>query len=139
MGRKIPWLDMASKKERARREEKLRRRLFPLGAPQREAELRLLRALVTTRAQDEDLLYQLVQARDCLYRQEDEEPAEQRERLQTWLQSQLLQRYTRQERLYFLALAQCGQVPQTLDDLPDAAAVRRRAEALQNGDAPLLP
>lgn len=130
MGLRIPWLETTSKQERKRREEKAQRLMFPLGEEQRAAELQLLRQLIGTRARDSDILFQLFQAKDCLRRREDEDPEEQNGRLWEWLHSQLARAYPPEERMRFLALAELEQGLQSLQDLPDAAAVCRRAREL---------
>lgn len=130
MGLQFPWLEITTKKERKRREEKARRQMFPFGEAQREAELRLLRELIEARARDNDLLFQLVRAKDCLHRREDEEEEEQTARLRGWLHSPLATLYPPQQLMRFLALAELEQGIQDLSELPDAAAVRQRAEEL---------
>lgn len=130
MGMRIPWLEMTSKQEQHRREEKARQLMFPFGEPQRAAELQLLRELIGTRSRDTDILFQLFQAKDCLRRREDEDPEEQNGRLWEWLHSQLARAYTPEERMRFLALAELEQGMQHLQDLPDAAAICRRATEL---------
>ena len=80
---------------------------------------------------DNDLLYQLVEAKDCLVCQEDEDEEDRLQRLQQWLQSPLASRFPPRQLLCFLALAELEQGMEDLTALPDADAVRRRAEELR--------
>lgn len=132
MGRQISWFGFTTRKQRRRREEHDRRQMFPFGEAQREAELALLRQLIELRGvRDNDLLYQLVEAKDCLVCQEDEDEEDRLQRLQQWLQSPLASRFPPRQLLCFLALAELEQGMEDLTALPDADAVRRRAEELR--------
>lgn len=129
----IPWLESVSRKERVRREEKARQMMFPFGREQRREELRLLRGLVSTRAQDSDLLYQLFSAKAALRPIEgDEDGAEQRAALKEWLNSHLARGFTPGERAMFWALAELEQSAQSLEDLPASEAIQRRAGELMD-------
>ena len=138
MGRQISWFGFTTKKERRRQEEIARRKMFPFGEAQRQAELRLLRELIRVRAADTDLLFQLVQAKDCLHRREEEDAEDQNGWLREWLHSQLARTFPARELMCFLALAELEQDMQGLDQLPDADTVRRRAEQLCTERAALL-
>ena len=59
MGKRIAWFDMISPKERKRQEEAYNQKIFPFGAPQKEMELKLLKALFPDK-KPEDSLYQIV-------------------------------------------------------------------------------
>ena len=132
----IPWLESVSRRERERREKKTRQMMFPFGEEQRKAELRLLRELVTTRAQDSDLLFQLFSAKAALRPSEEEE--DQEERLKEWLRSHLARGFAPKERAAFWALAELEQSAQSLEELPGPEAVRRRAGELLEENYSLL-
>lgn len=132
----IPWLESVNRKEQRRREEKARQMMFPFGAEQRKAEVQLLRELVTTRARDSDLLYQLFSAKEALRPGEEEE--DQAERLKDWLRSHLARGFAPKERAVFWALAELEQSAQSLEDLPGPEAVRRRADELLEQNYSLL-
>lgn len=133
------WMEFTTKKQRRRREEAARRQMFPFGEEQREAELRLLRELIRIRVRNNDLLFQLVAAKDCLHRREEEDEEEQNRRLRHWLNSQLAGMFPPRQLRYFLALAELEQDMQDMSQFPDAETVRRRAEQLRIGQGGELP
>lgn len=132
------WFESA--KQKRRREAKFRAGVLPFGEAQREAELRLLRALVTTRAKDSELLFQLISAKTALRPDEEEEnPDKARQKaLYEWLHSQLTRGYTARERAVFWALAELEQPAQSLADLPNAEQIRQKAEELLAQHAVML-
>ncbi len=134
------WFETVSSKERKRREDRLRSEMLPFGEAQREAELRLLRALVTTRARDSELLFQLISAKTALRpaKEEDDPDRARQNALREWLHSKLARGYSAQERAVFWALAELEQPAQSLADLPDAEQVRQKADALMAQHAALL-
>ena len=131
MARTIQWLEFLTEKERARREKRAKSRLMPLGDAQQAAELALLRPLVQTSADDSDLLFQLLCAKNCVTPADPEEDTA--ELLEEWLASPLTRRFALPERMAFLALArlECGMT--ALEQMPSAQ------QLLQERDALLLP
>ena len=136
------WPGGTSRRERARQEEKFRRRMFPFGEEQREAELRLLRGLIGRRAQDSELLFQLLSAKSALCpdaEEEDEDgPDPRQDALRDWLRSQLARGFAPAARAVFWALAELEQPMQALSELPGPEAVRRRAGELLRDHPALL-
>lgn len=132
MSRRIQWLEFISPKERARREDRTRRRLMPLGDEQRTAELVLLHAVVHTRSDDMDLMFQLLQAKECLSPEDPDDAPEALDAVHEWLHSPLARRYPAIERAAFWALAAAEQSiqPFTCEALPSAQALLEQAQAL---------
>lgn len=128
MARTIQWLEFLTEKERARREKRAKSRLVPLGDAQQAAELALLRPLVQTSADDRDLLFQLLCAKNCVTPADPEEDTA--ELLEEWLSSPLTRRFALPERMTFLALAklECGMT--ALEQLPSAQQLLQERDAL---------
>lgn len=130
MGLNIPWLEMVSKKEQRRREEKARKMMFPFGDEQRTVELELMHQLIKSRSRDQELLFQLYLAKDCLQAREDEDDEDRETRLVEWLHSKLAKDFTPEERMRFLALAELEQNMQDLSEMPDLERIKDRARNL---------
>lgn len=125
MARSIQWLEFLTQKERARREKSIRNRLLPFGEAQQTAELAVLRPLISTRSDDSDLLFQLIQAKSCLRPEEDEDSAE---LIESWQTSALTRRFSAREQAIFLALARLEAGLSSMDAFPTAEQVLREAE-----------
>ncbi len=124
MKSKIPWLDMTPPAERQKNFERYQREMFPLGPRQRELELAALQRLVGGRYGQQELLFQLLQVKECLAGAEGE--ARQRA-LARWGVGQLARRFAPQERAVFIALAVLQEGSTDLASFPTDEEVQAEA------------
>lgn len=99
---KIPWLDMRPPAQRQEDFARYEREMFPLGPRQRELELAALQRLVGGRYGPQELMFQLLQVKECLAGAEGEE---RRRALARWRTGQLARRFAPGEQALFIALA----------------------------------
>ncbi len=120
----IPWFRMVSRRDREKREKKYKEQMFPLGEAQRDREQALLKELFPQFKDEEQLIYQLLCAKECLL-EEDSDWRE--EGLARWLGSSLMQRFSEEEKMMILAFAQLEQGCGGLEDFPNREQVMERA------------
>ena len=99
--------------------------MFPLGEEQRRRELALLAELIPSMPA-QDSLYQLLQVKEIL---QSDDPAADR---QDWEETNLARRLSPENRRLIFAVARSSLTWQSLEDIPDAAALRRLASQ-ENG------
>ena len=125
MARRFAWFDLTSPRERERQEKMYRSKMFPLGEEQRRRELALLAELIPSMPAQYSL-YQLLQVKEIL---QSDDPAADR---QDWEETNLARRLSPENRRLIFAVARSSLTWQSLEDIPDAAALRRLASQ-ENG------
>ena len=90
----IPWVSMMSRRDREKKERKYKEQMFPFGEPQRDWEQVILKELFPQVKDGDQLLYQLLCAKECLL---EEDPDWREEGLAKWLNSSLMQRFSAED------------------------------------------
>ncbi|MEW4412048.1 hypothetical protein [Clostridium sp. AN503] len=125
----IPWFSMMSRRDREKKERKYKEQMFPFGEPQRDWEQAILKELFPQVKDGDQLLYQLLCAKECLL---EEDPDWREEGLAKWLNSSLMQRFSAEERMMILALAWLEQGRASLEEFPDREQVLKKAAELES-------
>lgn len=124
----VPWFQWMSRRDREKKEKKYKEKMFPFGESQRDREKALLKELFHQMKDEDQLLYQLLCAKECLL---EEDPDWREEGLAKWLNSSLMQRFSSEERMTILALAclerECG----SLEEFPDRGQVLEKVTELE--------